>query len=92
MAARYLAKVEYGPEKFSTFFISKIPDWRYNFLTLTDDIKRSITQSINAVHNENKYRDEDSDFVNLLVDNKVSSKKCFSVRERLKTMTTSEFN
>ena len=40
MVARYLAKVVYGSEKFSTFFISNIPDWGYNFLTLTDDIKR----------------------------------------------------
>ena len=40
MVARYLAKMVYGSEKFSTFFISNIPDWGCNFLTLTDDIKR----------------------------------------------------
>ncbi len=67
MASRYWFKVEYGENRFCTFFVNLTDFSDYSFVKLTNDIKQNVrclqVTTPNTIRI--RFRDEDGDYVNL---------------------------
>ena len=67
MGSKYLFKLEYDNEKFSSFFVNLYEKKDYNFADLTNDI-RSYVRSLQYVTPSTiriRFKDDDGDYVNL---------------------------
>jgi hypothetical protein len=67
MGSKYLFKLEYNDDKFSTFFVNLYEKNDYNFMDLTNDIKANVRslQHVTPTTIRIRYKDDDGDFVNL---------------------------
>ena len=67
MASRYLFKVEYGENRFCSFFVNLTDFSDYSFVKLTNDIKQNVRALQVTTPNtiRIRFRYEDGDYINL---------------------------
>ena len=67
MGSKYLFKLEYDNEKFSSFFVNLYKKKDYNFADLTNDIRSSVRsmQYVTPSTIRIRFKDDDGDYMNL---------------------------
>ena len=86
MGSKYLFKLEYNNEKFSTFFVNLHEKYDYNFVDLTNDIKANVRSLQYVTPNtiRIRFKDDDGDFVNLSYGDQEMFKEMFEAAVAVK--------
>ena len=86
MGSKYLFKLEYDNEKFSSFFVNLYEKKDYNFADITNDI-RNYVRSLQYVMPSTirmEFKDDDGDYMNLLYEDGEMFKQMFETSNPVK--------